>query len=177
MAQDLPLKSIPLPPKDTDSGNIISRMVQGLGYRYYWATKDLRQEDLSFRPSSDASSTLETMQHIYELSEMIYATSQKKNIIRPLIDIPESYGELRKRTLIYIKNAEETFAGQSASEVGEFKLVFERGGKQSVFPIWNLLNGPLSDALYHTGQLVSFRRTSGNPIQKGVNVFLGKTKE
>jgi hypothetical protein len=36
-----------------------------------------------------------------------------------------------------------------------------------------LINGPITDAIYHTGQVVSFRRTSGNPIPKGVNVFLG----
>jgi hypothetical protein len=52
-------------------------------------------------------------------------------------------------------------------------VIFDRGGKQSQFPLWNLINGPISDALYHTGQVVSFRRSSGNPIPKGVNVFLG----
>ena len=55
----------------------------------------------------------------------------------------------------------------------DLNIIFEKGGKQSKFPIWNLINGPISDALYHTGQVVSFRRTSGNPIAKGVNVFLG----
>jgi len=36
-----------------------------------------------------------------------------------------------------------------------------------------LLNGPIADALTHVGQVISFRRTSGNPIPKGVNVFMG----
>ena len=53
------------------------------------------------------------------------------------------------------------------------KVVFDRQGKISSFPVWNLMNGPLQDAIYHTGQIVSFRRTTGNPIPKGVNVFLG----
>jgi hypothetical protein len=52
-------------------------------------------------------------------------------------------------------------------------IIFDRKGKISNFPIWNLMNGPLEDAIYHTGQIVSFRRTAGNPIPKGVNVFLG----
>ncbi len=60
--------------------------------------------------------------------------------------------------------------------IQKIQVVFERKGKTSRFPIWNLLNGPLSDAIYHTGQLVSFRRTSGNPIQTGVNVFFGRNK-
>ena len=53
------------------------------------------------------------------------------------------------------------------------KIIFQDKSRKYEFPIWNLINGPISDAIYHTGQLVSFRRTSGNPIPKGVNVFLG----
>ena len=30
------------------------------------------------------------------------------------------------------------------------------------------------DALYHVGQVVSYRRAAGNPIDPQVNVFLGK---
>ena len=45
-----PLNEIPASPENATSGNIIARMVQGLGYRYYWATKNLRIEDLSYRP-------------------------------------------------------------------------------------------------------------------------------
>ena len=56
------------------------------------------------------------------------------------------------------------------------KIIFLRKSGNYEFPIWNLINGPISDAIYHTGQLVSFRRTSGNPIPKGVNVFLGIKK-
>ena len=57
------------------------------------------------------------------------------------------------------------------------KIIFERGGKRSTFPLWNMINGPISDIMYHSGQIVSFRRTNGNPLPKGVNVFTGRTKE
>ena len=53
------------------------------------------------------------------------------------------------------------------------QVIFDRQGKESRFPIWNLINGPIEDLVYHTGQIVSFRRTTGNPIPKGVNVFMG----
>jgi hypothetical protein len=43
------------------------------------------------------------------------------------------------------------------------------------FPFWNQINGPISDALWHCGQVVMNRRASGNPLQLGVNVFVGKT--
>ena len=61
-------------------------------------------------------------------------------------------------------------------ELGLLKIKFNRGGAYSEFPVWNLINGPISDAIYHVGQIVSFRRTSGNPIEKGVNVFLGEKR-
>ena len=59
MAQEQPpLKKIPDAPENASAGNVIARMIQGLGYRYYWASKDLRTEDLSYRPSKEASSYL-----------------------------------------------------------------------------------------------------------------------
>ena len=38
-------------------------------------------------------------------------------------------------------------------------------------PFWYWINGPLADALTHVGQITSWRRISGNPQLKGVNVF------
>ena len=39
-------------------------------------------------------------------------------------------------------------------------------------PFWHIINGPLSDALTHVGQINSFRRLAGNPVS-GANVFTG----
>jgi len=38
---------------------------------------------------------------------------------------------------------------------------------------WHIINGPISDALTHVGQINSFRRLSGNCVPKA-NVFTGK---
>jgi sorbitol-specific phosphotransferase system component IIA len=84
---------------------------------------------------------------------------------------------LRKQTLNYLEEATVNFKNKTPKELAELKVIFERGEKQSSFPFWNMINGPLADAIYHTGQVVSFRRSSGNPLPKGVNVFMGKTKE
>ncbi len=177
MAQDkLLMDEIPTPPTTLKAGDIISRMIQGLGYRFYWASMDLRTKDLSYRPSKEAASSLETLQHIYGLSLMIlnaYSSTPNK---RPLIWLPKDYRVLRRSILYNLNQSAQLYSGKSEEEVQKMNVVFEKDGKISRFPVWNLLNGPLSDAIYHTGQLVSFRRTTGNPIQKGVSVFLGKTK-
>ena len=177
MAQErLPMDEIPPPQSTLKAGDIISRMIQGLGYRFYWASKDLRTEDLSYRPSKDAVSSLETLQHIYGLSLMILNAYSSTSNKRPLNALPEDYRFLRQSILTNLDQSAQLYSGKSEEEVHKMNVVFERDGKISRFPVWNLLNGPLSDAIYHTGQLVSFRRTTGNPIQKGVSVFLGKTK-
>jgi hypothetical protein len=177
MAQDkLPMSEIPPPPSTLKAGDIISRMIQGLGYRFYWASKDLGAEDLSYRPSKEAASSLETLQHIYVLSLMILNASTSTPNKRDLSSLSEDYRILRQNILNNLDQSAQLYSGKSEEEVHQMNVIFEREGKVSRFPVWNLLNGPLSDAIYHTGQLVSFRRTTGNPIQKGVNVFLGKTK-
>ncbi|MBL4904447.1 MAG: hypothetical protein JKZ00_00090, partial [Flavobacteriaceae bacterium] len=52
---------IPPAPKEYTAGTVASRMVDGLGFRYYWATEGLTEKDLAFRPNSEARTTLETI--------------------------------------------------------------------------------------------------------------------
>ena len=74
--EELPYKQIPEYPVDYSPGNVISRLIDGLGYRYYWATEGLSTSDLLFKPSEDARSTRETLEHISSLSELILNTPQ-----------------------------------------------------------------------------------------------------
>ena len=174
MSQDkLPFKTIPGAPDNITTGTSLARMTQGIGFRYYWATESLSAEDLKYRPSEEAQSMLETIKHVYGLSNMIFNAASGKENIRPLTDIPQNYANLRKATLSFLEDASLLFLNASKEELTLMKVKFNRDGNRSSYPIWNLINGPLSDVLYHTGQIVSFRRTSGNPIAKGVNVFMG----
>ena len=175
--QELPFKSIPEASKNYESGNIVVRMIEGLGYRYYWATDGLQAGDLDYKPSDSGQSTKETLKHIHGLADVLKNVSLNLPSIRPAPNQSEDFVELRKQTLNYLEEATVNFKNKTPKELAELKVIFERGGKQSSFPFWNMINGPLADAIYHTGQVVSFRRSSGNPLPKGVNVFMGKTKE
>ena len=53
-------------------------MVDGLGFRYYWATEGLRDEDLAYKPSEEARTTSETIDHIYGLTKVIVNSTLKK---------------------------------------------------------------------------------------------------
>ena len=173
----LPYHQIPDYPADYESGNVAARMVDGLGYRYYWATKDLRPEDLAYQPSADAQNAAQTMEHLYGLSLVIMNATKGLPNVRPM-DFPDySFEERRAATLRNLKVASDNLKGKKDKNLEGYTVIFQRGGNTSEFPFWNLINGPIADAIYHTGQIVSFRRTTGNPVQTGVNVFMGKTKE
>ena len=164
-------------PTEINNGNIISRMINGLGYRYYWATEKLKKNDLIYRPSKDAYSTKETMVHIFTLSKTVYNTTLSKMNKRPDIDIPVDYESIRNETLQFLEKASKNFSNLNSEELNQMKIKFNRGGTIKSFPIWNLLNGPIADAIYHTGQIVTFRRTTGNPIDSSVNVFMGSSRQ
>nr|WP_293303955.1 DinB family protein [Allomuricauda sp.] len=178
-AQDmeLPYHQIPDHAETYSAGNIVSRMIDGLGYRYYWATEGLTEKDLQYKPSEDGRSLMETMEHIYVMSNNIVLAPDAKPYERPKIPTKYSYKELRELTLKNLEAASNKVLGKSSEDMEAFKVIFKQGDKQSEFPYWNMINGMLSDCIYHTGQIVLMRRASGNPQNPNVNVFLGKTKE
>jgi len=66
--EELPYRQIPDYPKMYTPGNVAARVVDGLGYRYYWATEGLAAKDLEYKPSEDGRCTGETIDHILGLS-------------------------------------------------------------------------------------------------------------
>ncbi|UTW67817.1 hypothetical protein KFE94_06810 [bacterium SCSIO 12643] len=163
-------------PQNYSSGNIISRFIDGLGFRYYWVTEGLTENDLKFKPSETGQSTMETIRHIYWLAFMVNNTLYNRPSNRSFNAEIESldFNEIRNGTLDLIKDSSSLSRSLSEEQLSQLEVQIQSGDKIYSYPLWNMMNGPLSDALYHTGQIVSFRRSSGNPIRKGVNVFLGK---
>jgi len=172
-----PYHQIPDYPDDYGPGNVLSRMIDGLGYRFYWASYELTEMDLTYKPSEDGKSTLETMDHMYGLSSSILNSSLNKANVRPLEQKEMSFEELRLEILKNLMAASEACRNKTKEELAETKVVFQRGENKNEFELWHMMNGFIADALYHTGQIVAFRRASGNPMPTGVNVFMGKTKE
>jgi len=173
---ELPYYQIPDYPETYTPGNIAGRTLDGLGYRYFWATEALTEKDLAYKPSEDGRSAAETLDHLYGLSLTIINATKNKANIRPLDSSNLSFDEKRKLTLENIKAASDALKASEQKDFEDFEIIFQRGDQSRSFPFWNLLNGPIADALYHVGQIVIFRRSSGNPLHPGVNVFMGKTK-
>ena len=104
MKEELPYREIPDVNVEFTSGTVLARMIDGLGFRLYWATEGLRTEDLNYKPSTDARTTSETIDHIYGLTKVIYnsaigdanSNSEKEEL---------SFEEKRKRTLVMLEKA------------------------------------------------------------------------
>ncbi len=171
--KSLPYFEIPSYPESFTAGTVASRMIDGLGFRYYWATEGLRAEDLAHRPSKEARTSEETITHIFELSQII-ANSVTNTPNQPGLPKEKySFDELRKRTLENFKLASDKLRGSTDKQMSEYKLTFKRSAGTTEFPFWNELNGPIADCLWHVGQVVTFRRSSGNPLSEKANVFTG----
>ena len=174
---DLPYYQIPDYPEKFTAGTVAARVIDGLGFRYYWATESLRDVDLNYKPNDSARTTLETIDHIYGLSNVI-VNATKKEINDFTIEQPQlTYIEKRKRTLENIKQASEILKNSTAEEMENYLIIFKGKNGTSEYPFWNNLNGPIGDALWHTGQVVLLRRSSGNPFNSKASLLRGRLRD
>ena len=150
---------IPEYPPEVSAGTILTRLLDGLGFRFYWATEGLRDQDYDFKPSPECMSIEELVRHIWRLINWVIINSTETRYTRP-----ETVQEIREQVLDMVFFLRNTTQEMSAEDIAEITIE----GR----PFWHIINGPISDALTHVGQINSFRRLSGNPVF-GANVFTG----
>jgi len=151
---------IPIYPDHLSSTSILTRLLDGLGFRFYWATDGLRSEDYSFRPAKDTMSIEELVIHVWALMNWVSSSALKKPYKKPKNGVAA-----REEALMIIYDLRERMLTMSDDELKTLQILDK--------PFWHLINGPFSDALTHTGQINSFRRLAGNPVA-GANVFKGE---
>ena len=166
----LPYYEVPDYPETYTAGTMAARMIDALGFRYYWSSEGLTKTDLGYAPNADVRSTETTIDHILGLSYIILNSTLKrpngKNDTSKM-----TYLEKRAQTLNNLKTAADIL--RESDDVSQFKIIFG----DDIFPFWNQVNGPIADAIWHCGQLASFRRSSGNPINSNVDHFNGKVRD
>ena len=165
---------IPTYPETYTAGTVLGRLMDGIGFRYRWATEGLTQRDLVFRPAESSRSLRETLDHIHGLIDMIGVAFSGERYSSPESSQALPLEELRRMTLEKIKTLSERFKATPAEQLVDMPIKMRRGERDTDFPFWNAINGPMADILYHLGQVVSHRRAAGNPIDPGVRVFIGK---
>lgn len=159
--QDLPFSRLSPVPEEISTSNVLARLIDGLGFRYRWATEDLREDDLAFRPVESSMSIQEVMVHIYDLAcstNRVFGGEVEKD------NQPEG---VRERTLALYASIRQRL---DEMDDLQFEGLVDREAK---YPFWYWINGPIADALTHVGQITSWRRMAGNPQPAGVDVFRG----
>ncbi|WP_455168843.1 DinB family protein [Aegicerativicinus sediminis] len=172
-SEQLPFREISDYPEVYSAESVVTRLIEGLGFRFYWATETIRDEDLLYKPSESGRSFGDTVNHIYSLSNVI---------LNGVLSQPNSGSEeelsfeaKRKAVLINLQKAIDVII--EGKKLDEMKTVFPSSNGTNEFPFWNQINGPISDAIWHCGQLVVMRRASGNPIPSGPSFFNGKVRQ
>nr|WP_321223238.1 hypothetical protein [uncultured Psychroserpens sp.] len=171
MKQDtLPYYELPAYSQEFTAGTVAARMVDALGFRFYWSSHNLTEKDLAYSPSENVRTGAETIDHILDLSYVIVNSTLKK--ANDKIDSSTlTYHEKRKQVLINLKTAADIL--RLSDDISQYKIIFG----DTEIPFWNQINGPIADAIWHCGQLASFRRATGNPINSKVNHFRGTVKQ
>ncbi|MEP5614347.1 MAG: hypothetical protein ABJP45_19000 [Cyclobacteriaceae bacterium] len=169
---------IPESPESYSAGTVAARVVDGLGFRYFHATVGLTKENLSFKPSEEARTMNETLDHILGLTRTTLNAVLRQptdfSIEQPVL----TFEEKRLKTLENIRRTSEILKISSADDMESYLVIFLSGnGNRSEFPFWNQLNGPIADAVWHVGQVVTFRRSAGNPFNSNVSVLSGRVRD
>ncbi len=160
-------QTIPDPPALLSAGAVLGRMADGIGFRFRWATEGMRGEDLAFKPADGCMTLGELLAHILELLSWVAESIG----IEPRWELKDSgdYAAVRGRVLELAALVSGRFKAMSDAEVSGCRIKSSRGDTQ---PVWNMVNGPLSDSLTHIGQILSWRRIAGSPAAQA-DVFRG----
>lgn len=155
-----PFRSVSVYPPASANG-ILLRLIDGLGYRFYWATEGLTDGDYSFSPGHGSMSIGDLIGHVWGLFNWIHGNVVGAGWAEGRH--PEIAGQ-RDQALRILWAIRDHVSGIDQDAL--FELTIDG------HPFWHIVNGPLSDALTHVGQINAFRRLNGNPVPRHA-VFLG----
>jgi hypothetical protein len=150
---------IPPYPDSISGTTVLVRLLDGLGFRFRWSTEGLSDDDYGFRPAPDCMSIEELVKHVWGLVNWVCLSMGLDEFERG-----DDIAITRGRVLEMIHALRVALNSMSDEDLKDTTI---RGS-----PFWHIINGPISDALTHVGQINSFRRLAGNPTPKA-NVFTG----
>lgn len=173
--ENLPYRTIDKSYDNYNAGTVVARMLDGLGFRFYWATEELKESSLNYKPSEEARTYEETIDHILGLSRIIVNSALQQPNDRRVEQPVLSYEQKRAAILKNIKTASDIF--MKVDDLANYTIVFTSNQGSREIPFWNNINGPIEDAVWHCGQLVSMRRAAGDPMSKKPSFFSGQVRE
>jgi len=144
-------------PESVSAAAVIVRLLDGLGFRFFWATYELDGSDYEFTTAKGKNSIGWIVSHIWGLMNWIYISITGEKAKRP-----PSIIDQRNHSLDLIRMIREIITRMSDEQLAEVRI--------EGLPFWHIINGPVSDALGHVGQINMARRLMGKPTPEA-NVF------
>jgi hypothetical protein len=160
VSDGIPFRQLDLYPTSVDGPSVIARLLDGLGFRLYWATDGLSAEDYSFAPGIGCQSIGELVRHLWGLINWVHLSVFGQGQGRP-----EGALAQRIHTLDMLYALREHFAALDDAALEAISI--------DGHPFWHMINGPFADALTHVGQINAFRRLAGNPTPRA-GLFTGE---
>ena len=149
---------LPEVPIDWTIANVISRWIDGIGYRYANATNGLPDDLADYRVTESAMSMIEVIKHCYDLIYWVGVNFDSSLRYNKQLS---SISDYRDSTLSLCHHIRTYISGLSDEELRWVTLYLKR--TDTYFPIWYFFNGPMADVLTHIGQINSWRRAAGHP--------------
>lgn len=129
-------QTLPPPPKQISAGAILSRLIDGLGFRYQLATNNLTDNEINFRPAKGSMSMLELLDHIYKVLFWAYnAFDKNAKSDRSL----KSYDDYRNSTLQVCFDFQKRLLEMSDDEIEQVSVYLKR--TNTAYSFWYLING------------------------------------
>jgi hypothetical protein len=151
MSKDqVPFYRIPDAPASVNAAAILGRLVDAVGFRFRWAVEGMIDADLAYRPAPDCMTHAELILHIHDL---LVSTAGNAGL-SPGAPLAENSpcGEMVSAVLDLCSRLSVGYKSMSESELSACTP-----------KLWNMINGPVADALTHIGQILSWRRLAGAP--------------
>ena len=167
-----PYHQIPDIPKSATATNIIVRLLDGLAFRYKWSLEGIDDGFMNFKPSDDSMDVDKLLTHIYGLAVRTYNCFTPDELSYQIEY--NSIESVKNNTIDIIQKTRDYLINASDEELINMNMVHR--ASNTSHPFWYAINGPIADALTHVGQIASWRRIYGSPIQKA-NVFFGTPPE
>jgi hypothetical protein len=153
-------KNIEEYPPGISATAIMSRMVDGVGFRFFWATFNQKVETYNYAPGEGRWNIFDTVSHIWDLARfLLMSLNFNENVKKP-----EEPDELRESVLYLLFSLRLLFSEMDDSELTKITIKNK--------PFWHFINGPLEDMVSHVGAIDNLRRTAGD-LPEDARFFYG----
>ncbi|WP_166962366.1 hypothetical protein [Yeosuana marina] len=142
-------------------GKVIAKMLDDLGYKYYWVTDSLMNDELNSNFHTGKLPRL-LLKDVYVISENIINSISNKQKQSKLKKVNISFNEIRKNTLLNLKEASNILINNKEA---------------LLFLNWNDFLSSIAYAHAYCDQIILFRNAHGNTVKRNDKFIKNKQKD